>query len=127
MSRIIEALTIVESSDASYWRMRTPHAGDHVRFADGKLGRIEFVGTGHCNADQAHVCEEQGSAYLLDNGALSISGGPFRTVTLRDLEPAHDGLHLSWMWQWQNHNHRGVGMGCQFALPRPIFDYRGTP
>jgi hypothetical protein len=44
--RIIETITNqgIRSSPRNRWRMEHPKPGDHIRWADGALGRIDQVG-----------------------------------------------------------------------------------
>jgi hypothetical protein len=58
---------------------------------------------------------------LLDSGAVSISGGPFKVVELADLTPTME-TAPSWFWNWGD-NLPGAGMGCEFAVRRPVFTY----
>lgn len=104
-------------------RLETPRSGDHVRWADGSLGRIWTLNEPYAPVGHAQVCENQGSAFLQGNGHHDISGGPFVVVALADLVPTY-GRHFGLVWNWSD-NMRGAGMAVEFMIPRPVFEYRG--
>ncbi len=110
-------------------RLRTPHAGDVIDFGDFKdkypfsstkegIGRIEGVGVGMADKDEAHVCCELGSAFLHE-GSVSISGGPFCCIKLADLEPTFS-TRAATFWNW-GHNGSGAGHGVRYIIARPVF------
>lgn len=124
MNQIIEYMGAkgVRTATLVHRRMETPQPGDLVRWADGTFGRIWTIGGTYAVEGHAQVCETQGSAFLGD-GYVSISGGPFRHIPVTDLQPTME-LRPSWFWNWGD-NLPGAGKGCDFALPRPVFNYIG--
>lgn len=103
-------------------RYDKPHSGDFVRWADGTIGRIWECGTGHVGPDEAQVCETPGSAFLLDDGRVDISGGPFRIIKLADLQPTSR-THVGEFWNWGN-NRPAAHQGVTYLIARPLFDHR---
>src|SRR5687768_1548164 len=78
-----------------------PKAGDGVLWPDGSMGRVsDGPNQGYAEHDEVHVCFEQGSAFTADGGdTLSVSGGPFHIVKLRDLAPTGE-TYTAWFWRW---------------------------
>ncbi len=113
----------VESSPLS-GRLAQPRPGDLIEWADGTLGRIWEVGTGHCEPDQVHVCNSLGSAFL-GRGYVSISGGPFTILQLGDLTATRR-CALSCFWNWGD-NSSGAGMDVEYWLARPVFHVDRLP
>lgn len=66
----------------------------------------------------AHVCENMGSAYLLQDGSCDISGGPFWSVPISLLEPTGT-LKQADYWNWGN-NSPGSGHGVHYTIARPV-------
>ncbi len=88
----------VECSPLSHDRLTQPRPGDLVQWADGRLGRVWEVGTGHCQPDEVHVCHSLGSAFL-GRGYVAISGGPFTMLKRSELTPTM-GCALAGFWNW---------------------------
>src|SRR6266542_1213006 len=105
-------------------RLAQPRPGDLIEWADGTLGRIWEVGTGHCEPDQVHVCNSLGSAFL-GRGYVSISGGPFTVLQLGDLTATRR-CALSCFWNWGD-NSSGAGMDVEYWLARPVFHVDRLP
>jgi uncharacterized protein YkvS len=109
------------SGDAARARLTNPRPGDIVEFDDGKRGRVDSVGP--CSywedKDKALICMEMGSAFMDENGTLQISGGPFKTVKITDLEPTFR-VGPSRFWNWGDNQPR-AHMSVEFVLDRPIF------
>jgi hypothetical protein len=105
-------------------RAATPRPGDFVRWTDGTIGRVELVGTGWCEPDEAHVCREVGSAFLNGDGTVDISGGPFRVIPLTDLHTTYQ-FHTGTFWNWGD-NRPGRDQGVHYQITRPIFDHIPT-
>lgn len=113
-------------------RLFTPHAGDVIDFGEDerpypfdkcRFGRIEHVGPhGFAKEGKAHICCEPGSAFLYEDGSVSISGGPFEIIKLSDLEPAVS-LKAMCFWNWGN-NMQGADQGIGYLIARPVFRYR---
>lgn len=121
---IIKSITkhgvVTETYDHA--RATHPQPGDHIRLGD-KLGRFWEVETGWCGKGEAHICEQQGHAFLLESGAVSIGGGPFRVIKLADVEPTME-LHVGKFWNWGD-NYPGADQGVDYHILRPIFEYKG--
>jgi hypothetical protein len=106
-------------------RFGTPKPGDVVLFADGlpypfknsRIGRVEALS----DKGDLHICCELGSAFLFENGGVSISGGPFATIKLADLRPTFR-LHEANFWNWGD-NGSGAGNGVNYKIARPVFLY----
>jgi len=111
-------------------RMSRPNQGDVIDFGDNvgnypfkaKYGRIDSVETGFADSGEVHVCCHMGSAFLYDNGNVSISGGPFACVKLADLEPLYE-THTAEFWNWGNLG-AGAGHGVYYSIARPVFKLR---
>lgn len=114
----------VRSSTFDHDRASHPRPGDLVLWIDGTYGMIESIGKWADN--EAQVCSNQGSAFL-GEGYISISGGPFFSIPLAELEPAPMlGLHAAHFWNWGD-NQAGASMGVDYTLMRPVFRYTGDP
>lgn len=114
-----------------HMRMQRPKSGDIIEFTDteyphihGKYGRIEYYDK---STDEFHICDELGSAFLNENGSVSISGGPFEHVKADRLTPKME-LHLATYWNFGN-NGAGGGNGVHYYFERPVFilDYKEGP
>jgi len=108
----------------AHTRMSTPKPGDIIEFTDteyphtsGKYGRIE--GMGIWKEGEFHICCHLGSAFLSENGRVSISGGPFESVKPDDLEPTFK-LKYAEYWNWGN-NLPGANQGVHYKIARPVF------
>lgn len=120
-------------------RLFTPKAGDVIDFGEDyennpypfnktRYGRIEQVGKpardGYCGwleEGQAHVCVHPGSAFLREDGSVSISGGPFAVIETKDLKPTVT-LKALGFWNWGN-NSPGADQGIDYQIARPVFKY----
>jgi hypothetical protein len=124
VSRLAVAVKVTATREHRQWR---PSAGDHVRWPGrDSLGRIWTIGGeagSLLDAGEAHVCVTQGSAFLGDDGSVSISGGPFVVVKVLELVDSLD-VQASWFWNWGD-SLPGRDMGVSFALPRPVWSYTG--
>lgn len=142
----------VISSRWDYTRAAKPRPGDHLRWNDGSLGRIEAVGEIFGYPEHIHVCRDQGSAFIglitpdlsddqqeriaacpermrdsvrravelnASRVYLSISGGPFYTIPLKELKVTYN-LAPSSVWNWGD-NLAGADMGVDYTLTRPVF------
>ena len=108
-------------------RVRHPRAGDIVDFGEnqgtypftqGKYGRIDsadWLG----EEGLILVCCEMGSAFLFESGGVSISGGPFWSGPLSELE-ATGLLKLARYWNWGD-NSPGAYQGVDYHFDRPVF------
>jgi hypothetical protein len=132
MNNIIESIGawgVVTTSGTH--RLVTPKSGDIVDlievqgeypFIYSRYGRIETVGPGRCGwckEDEAHICCDMGSAFLNEDGTVSISGGPFKVIKLQDLEPTYE-LYEATYWNWGN-NGPGSHHGVYYKIQRPVF------
>jgi hypothetical protein len=102
-------------------RIERPESGDIIEFTDtnyphtsGKYGRIESI-----EGDTANICVHLGSAFLREDGSVSISGGPFEYVKLEQLEPTYT-LYLAPYWNWGN-NSPGANQKVTYHFERPVF------
>jgi hypothetical protein len=127
----------VISSTWDHARASKPRPGDHLRWNDGSLGRIEQVGDVFGKPNSIHVCRDQGSAFIgviipdehkhlseraalhFARAYLSISGGPFSVLPIADLKVTYD-LAPSTVWNWGD-NLAGADMGVQYTFYRPVF------
>jgi len=107
-----------------YDRIRKPRSGDIVKFTDkeyphhnGEYGRIESFGG--WKEGEYHICCGLGSAFLFENGHVSISGGPFESVIPERLISTGE-LYLAQYWNWGN-NLPGGGQGVYYFFHRPVF------
>lgn len=133
MTRITEYVGAdgVRSSKYDHFRLSRPRAGDLIEWPNGKIGMVEYRGsddTVFADKGQVHCCTHRGSAFLMwseqrREATLSISGGPFITVEMSDLEPTLRLMNVDF-WNWGD-NHPGADMGCQYTLARPLFRYTG--
>lgn len=126
MGHIIETIGSwgVKTSDMSYGRLGTPKPGDLVEFPDEvkrypvscKVCRIDRIDK---DRGIAHIVDGMGSAFLCEDGTVSISGGPFFSLPLSALKPANI-TAISTMWNWGD-NGPGAGHGVSYHLDRPVF------
>ena len=119
---IIETIGIwgVKTSEADYIRFITPKPGDVIKLKNGKEGRIEQVGPNDIlKEDELIICENEYSVFLLENGQVDISGGPFKKLKKDELKPLHE-LKLVHFWNWGD-NLPGAGKGVDYYLNRPVF------
>lgn len=66
----------------------------------------------------AHICEDMGSAHLMQNGDCDISGGPWWGMPVDLLEPAYTTRQADY-WNWGN-NSPGGGQGIHYTIARPV-------
>lgn len=130
---IVESITgtgVKTSKLSASERMQLPQSGDIVDFCDnpqypfkGKIGRISAIGQAEAyyesGDDTAHVCCELGSAYLREDGSVDISGGPFTSIKLEDLEPCGI-LKEASFWNWGDRR-VGAHQGVYYRICRPVF------
>lgn len=111
-------------------RRTTPRAGDVVQFREDL--RVYPVSNKHCRIDSiddetgmVHIVNGMGSAFLFEDGTVSISGGPFFSVPLESLQPTGK-LHNSTFWNWAD-NGPGAGHGVDYHIERPVFRATEAP
>ena len=119
----------MKTTEANYLRMSTPKPGDVVDFGENfkenkyplNLERkARVVSSSFIEKDEIMICF-RASVFLLDNGETDVSGGPFETLKIKDLEFAHD-LELVRFWNWGDHR-PGAGQGVDYYIQRPVFPY----
>jgi len=106
-------------------RVCTPRPGDVVDFGENegtypflrRYGRIDSLSC--FETGKAHVCCELGSAFLHENGKVSISGGPFALIPLDDLIPTFGTKRVTF-WNWGD-NYPGGHQGVDYGIDRPVF------
>lgn len=121
----------VKTSEYDHRRLANPTPGDLILWPNEQYGRIESLhdpAGSWAGLGEAHVCCRMGSAFLSWNAktngpAVSISGGPFMTVKLEDLQ-ANLHLKIARFWNWGD-NSPGAGKGVDYHLVRPVFTYIG--
>lgn len=114
----------VKTTPYDYSRQTKPHAGDVVEFSEElrrypvsrRWCRIASIDT---KSGMVSIVDGSGSAFLDENGHVSISGGPFFSVPLESLEPTHS-LHRDRFWNWGD-NLPGAAQGVDYHLDRPVF------
>ena len=107
-------------------RFKRPHPGDPVEVPEGLgypwnhggIGRIDSCSSRY-GTDKWCVCVRGGSVFLQDDGTVSISGGPFKSVWAQELEPTHD-VKVVGFWNWGD-NFPGAGRGVDYQIARPLF------
>jgi hypothetical protein len=73
----------------------------------------------------AMIVDGMGSAFLLENGACSISGGPFFSVPVQFLKPKNE-LHTATYWNWGD-NLPGADRGVNYHIQRPVHTLTDHP
>jgi len=123
---IIESISNkgVKTTDTEvfYTRFKTPKSGDIINFGqfrgkypfDHQYGRINQI-----DGDEMQVCCNMGSAFLCDNGNVSISGGPFVRLKISDVSPEYM-VRAAEFWNWGD-NGPGGGHGVYYTFGRPLF------
>lgn len=105
-------------------RRSTPKPGDIVEFSDELRKypishlRCRIAGIDR-HTRMASIVDGMGSAFLFEDGSVSISGGPFFSVPLETLSPTiicHDSL----FWNWGD-NSPGAAQGVEYRISRPVF------
>ena len=126
----------IKTTNAHPSRLYDPRPGDVIDFGEnvgtypytsGRYGRIDEVGTdnpdkGWCNKGEIHVCCGNASVFLMENGDVSISGGPFSVIRESDLEYT-GGMETVGFWNWGD-NSPGAGQGVYYRIERPVFKLR---
>ena len=106
------------------FRWQTPKAGDVIRF-DEDVRRYpvsyKFCRIDHVDEDEqcVGIVDSMGSAFISENGHLSISGGPFFGLPLKALTPTGD-LQETVVWNWGD-NSPGAAQGVHYRILRPVF------
>ena len=93
-------------------------------FASAQFGRIieGVYGEGFSERGESiYVCCELGSAFLTENGSVSVSGGPFDTVPMKLVMPAMR-VRTAQYWNWGD-NSPGASQGVYYKIDRPLFLY----
>ncbi len=123
MAHIIETVGKwgVRTSDFQHraWR---PSPGDPVdvsAFDCYPFLEREWAYIASIDGDRVSVCIGSCSMFLLESGAVSISGGPFCGLDLQDLESTHT-LKTIRFWNWGD-NCRAAHQGVDYFLQRPVF------
>jgi hypothetical protein len=123
-------LTIPENRAPERWeRLHAPQSGDVILIPDevregalysASIGCVQGVENGVVD-----VCSGFGSAFLCENGSVSISGGPFFRLPLICFAPTFDVMEKEY-WNW-GPNGPGGGNGVARKLTRPVFRLRVPP
>lgn len=111
-------------------RIRQPKPGDYVRFLESDVRypvshhycRIDHIDK---ETERTVLVDGDGSMFLVGDGHVSTSGGPFFGVPSRMLEVTGE-LKMSMLWNWGD-NHPGGAQGVEYHIPRPVFDCRCHP
>lgn len=129
MNYIVESITkhgVISSKFEN--RIIQVKSGDVIDFGDfngvyphthGLYGRVWTV-----EGSRVTYCCEPGSAFLSDTGNADISGGPFSSCNIDDLEPTYM-THTLRFWNWGDHQ-PGGGQGVDYFIPRPLFKLNPT-
>lgn len=120
----------VKTTPAEHARYKSPQPGDVIDFGvfqgeypfNYKYGRIDSRTR---DKGRISVCCGGASVFLNEDGSVNISGGPFHSVNLEDLEPAFE-LKTVRFWNWGD-NGPGGGHGVDYYIPRPIFRLASRP
>lgn len=105
-------------------RFNDPKAGDLIQFPE-ELQKYpishEYCRIQSVNEEKwtASVVNGMGSAFISENGHHDISGGPFFTMNLNDLDPLYM-LKAADVWNWGD-NLPGAGQGVHYTIYRPVF------
>lgn len=112
-------------TELDHSRAEHPHPGDVIDFGEnegiypythGKYGRVDSLN--HFGTGMIGIICEPGSAFLGEN-YVTISGGPFDTISPDELEPTYK-LYTMRFWNWGN-NLPGAGKGVDYYIARPVF------
>jgi len=124
MNYIVESINKNGLVTSPYeFRRTSVKSGDVIDFGEfdgvyphtsGRYGRVWTV-----EDRRVTYCCEPGSAFLSDDGHADISGGPFSSCDIKDLEPTYE-THTLGFWNWGN-NGSGAGHGVDYYIPRPLF------
>lgn len=111
-------------------RCQQPHSGDPVlippsalpgyNYTRPRTGRLEYFGS--WKSGHWLLCLELGSAFLREDGTVSISGGPFACVKPSDLIPTYQIIQVK-AWNWADRS-PGAHQGITYAIDRPLFELR---
>jgi hypothetical protein len=97
-----------------------PQGGDLVRWPDGTTGMIDDCTGGTPTRLSVVANVNTASVHLLDNGKVSISGGPFRFVGIDQLRDT--GIReFACFWNWGGRTAR-AHEGVDFILARPVYE-----
>lgn len=113
----------IKTSPAQF-RMDRPKPGDIIYF-DKPLRKYPVshphnrISTIDANTGMVSIVSGFGSAFLYENGELSISGGPFFSMHRSTLRPMHT-LIAGQFWNWGD-NLPGANQGVYYTIDRPMF------
>ena len=105
-------------------RRTQPRAGDIIEFPEElrnypvtyRRCRIASI---DAQTGMASIVNGMGSAFIMEDASLSISGGPFFSLPVESLEATHE-LHKARVWNWGG-NSPGAGQGVDYHIDRPVF------
>jgi hypothetical protein len=126
----------VRTTSRTLYRVRCerPQSGDVIDFGEyegiypytsGRYGRIVSGprdASGMWPDEMVGFCCQPGSAFLLEDGSVDVSGGPFGHCSPSELEPTHT-TRRGLFWNWGG-NTRGAGQGVEYLIDRPVFRLR---
>ena len=111
----------VKTTPFNIRQFQGPKPGDVIEYPEDApypynkaYGRVDSVEGG-----KVYICCNMGSVFLTDSGAVSISGGPFSSVWLSDLEFTGE-LRTVRFWNWGD-NSAGAHQGVDYMIDRPVF------
>ena len=120
----------VKTTPLDIRRLQGPKPGDPVLFNDDAgypyisslssknaphYGRIASI-----DNDTISICCGGASVFLYDNGNVSISGGPFASVTRDKLKFTFRFKQVRF-WNWGD-NFAGANQGVYYSIDRPIWE-----
>ena len=116
MPNIIESIGKwgVKTTELNSIRMNSPKPGDPVLMPNGSTARIDSVKT-----NSIGVCLGNASVFLNENATVNISGGPFESFDLIELECTGELKYVTF-WNWGD-NSPGADMGVYYHIARPLF------
>lgn len=111
-------------------RITRVRAGDVVQFSE-ELRKYP-VSCAYCRVSsvdresgKVNMVDGMGSAFITENAAMDISGGPFFSLPIECLEPTHT-LHNVHVWNWGD-NSPGAAQGVDYHIDRPLFRATASP
>ncbi|MFX0133032.1 MAG: hypothetical protein ACFFDN_05230 [Candidatus Hodarchaeota archaeon] len=104
----------VKTSELNHIRLTHPQPGDPILMPDGSIARVDDV-----NSKSIGVCLHTSSVFLCESGKVSISGGPFESINLDDIEYTGE-LKNVIFWNWGDHL-PGAHQGVYYHITRPLF------